>query len=378
MVGLLPNLSADLRLPLPAVGSLVTWYALTVTVAGPLVSLLMLRVARRKALLALVTVFVAGNVMAALAGGFAMLVAARMIIALTHSTSFALALVIGVSMAPAMYRGRAIAVVAAGWNLATVFGAPLGTWIGDHYGWRATFWGIAVLSALILAAVAVLIRPPQPDTPPHLHSEVRALLDRQVVTVLAIIIAAQAGLFTVYTYITPLLGEVSGFASPAVTMLLAVFGFGALAGNILGGRLADRAPWGSLCALLAVLVAVLAVFAITSHVRWAAAATVLVLGVITAALIPLLQERALVAAPAAPTLVTAISASAFNLGVAGGSKIGGEVLSTGFGLSDLAWIGALVALIALPPAAHAAFLHRRAGLLVRIADRDPSPSRTTC
>ncbi|MEV0277647.1 MFS transporter [Streptomyces sp. NPDC050610] len=361
MVGLLPDLSSDLSLPLPTAGSLVTWYALTVTVAGPLVTVLMLRVPRRTALLVLVAVFVAGNVAAASAGAFGMLAAARMVTALTHSTSFAVALVIAVSMSPPDRRGRAISVVAAGWNLATVFGAPLGTWVGERYGWRVTFWSIAVLSALILTAVAVLVRPPAPDAPLRPRAEVRALLNGRVATVLSIIIVAQAGLFTLYTYITPLLREVSGFRAPVVTVLLAVFGFGALFGNILGGRLADRAPWGALCALLAALAAVLALFTLTSRVQWAGALTVLLLGAVSGALIPLLQHQALAAAPGAPTLVTAIGASAFNLGVAGGSKLGGEALGTGFGLGDLAWLGGLVALAALPLAVRTALRRSRAG-----------------
>jgi DHA1 family inner membrane transport protein len=379
MVGLLPDLSADLRVPLPMAGSLVTWYALTVTVGGPLVTVLTLRAPRKTVLLGLVSVFVVGNVMAALAGGFGMLLAARMITALTHSTSFAVALVIAVSMVPEAYRGRAIAVVAAGWNLATVLGAPLGTWIGDRHGWRATFWGIAALSILVLAAVTVLVPPLRQETPLRPRAEVGALLDRRVATVLAIIIAAQAGLFTLYTYITALLGEVSGFGAQAIAALLAVFGAGALAGNVLGGRLADRAPWRPLCVLLAALAAVLAVFAITSHDKWAAAVTMLALGVIAAALIPLLQERALAAAPSAPTLVTAVSASAFNLGVAGGSKLGGQALDVGFGFADLTWIGALVALAALPLTARAALQSHRAGHLGHAAtDRELSATPTNC
>lgn len=354
MVGLLPDLAADLDLPLPTAGSLVTWYALTVTVSGPLVTVLLLRFDRRRTLLGLVALFVAANAAAALADGFGVLLAARMVTALTHSTAFAVALVIAVSLSPATHRGRAISVVASGWNLATVFGAPLGTWIGGAYGWRATFWGITALSVLVLAAVAVVVRPPAQAAAPRAGTELRALRDRRVAALLAIVIAAQAGLFTVYTYISPLLAEVSGFGPTAVTVLLAVFGLGALGGNLLGGRLADRAPWSALCALLAGLATVLALFAPTSRAQFSAAVTVLVLGAISGALIPLLQERALAAAPAAPTLVTAVSASTVNLGIAGGSGIGGAALGGGVALGQLPWIGALVALAALPLAVRAA------------------------
>jgi DHA1 family inner membrane transport protein len=345
MVGLLPRLSADLHRPLPATGSLVTWYALVVTVAGPLVTVLMLRVARRRALLMLLAVFVAGNLAAALAGSFGALM------------MFALAMVIAVTMVPAARRGRAVAIVTAGWNLATVLGAPLGTWVGDNYGWRTTFWAIATLAALVLCAVAALVRPPAPQEGARPGSEVRAVFRPRVALVLAIIVVAQAGLFTTYTYIAALLRQVSGFTPTAVTTLLALFGLGAVGGNVLGGRIADRSPQAGLCALLTALTSVLAAFAFTSRIQWAAAATVLVLGVIAAALIPLLQDRALAAAPEAPTLVTAISASTFNLGVAGGSRLGGQALTAGLTLPDLPWIGALLAGGGVLLAAAAAYRH---------------------
>ncbi|MGK5639579.1 MFS transporter [Streptomyces sp. URMC 126] len=342
MVGLLPTLAADLNRPLPAVGRLVTWYALVVTVAGPVVTVAVLRLSRRRALLGLLGVFVVGNAGAALADGAGMLAAARVVTALTHSTSFATALVIAVSAAPAAQRGRAIAVVAAGWNLATVLGAPLGTWIGGRYGWRTTFGGIAALSVLVLIAVALVVRPPEPRTRPAPRAEVRSLLGRDAIRVLAVTVLAQAGLFTLHTYIAPLLDDVSGFSPDAVTLLLAVFGGGALLGNVLDGRFADRAPQRALPATLLTLAAVLAALAVASHARWSAALTVLVLGVVSAVLIPLLQERALAAAPGAPTLITAVTASAFNLGTAGGSALGGQALGSGLALDDLAWLGGLL------------------------------------
>ncbi|GAA0930754.1 MFS transporter [Nonomuraea longicatena] len=343
VVGLLPQLAEDLRRPLPTVGSLVTWYALVVTVAGPLVTVGMLRLARRRALLVLLGVFVAGNLAAALAGSFGALMAARMLTALTHSTAFAVALTIAVAMTPATQRGRAIAVVTAGWNLATAFGAPLGTWLGDEFGWRATFWAITALAVLVLGAGTALVRPPAPQEVARPGAEVRGMLRPKAALVLAVIVLAQAGLFTAYTYIAPLLRQVSGFTDASVTVLLALFGVGAIGGNVLGGQLADRAPWAGLRTLLTALAGTLAVFTCTSGVGWAAAATVLALGVIAAALTPLLQDRALAAAPEAPTLVTAIGASAFNLGIAGGSQLGGQALTVGLALHDLPWAGALVA-----------------------------------
>ncbi|WP_083734872.1 MFS transporter [Actinomadura sp. CNU-125] len=344
VVGLLPELAADLDRPLPAVGSLVTWYALVVTLvvtlAGPPVTVLVLRMPRRHALPTLLGVFVAGNTAAALADGLGVLLAARTLTALTHGTTFAVAVVIAVSMAPETGRGRAVAVVSAGWNLATFLGAPLGTWIGGQHGWRTTFACIAAFGALLVVAAAVLVRPPAPGTDGRARGEIRGLRGRGVGTILAITVVAQAGTFTAYTYIAPLLREVGGFTAAAVTALLALFGLGALVGNVLGGRLADRASDAALCGTPAALAIVLAAVAFTGRAQWAGVAVVAALGAVSGALIPLLQARALIAAPHAPTLVTAIGASAVNLGIAGGAEIGGRALAAGVPLDGLGWVGA--------------------------------------
>jgi DHA1 family inner membrane transport protein len=370
MVGLLPTLSADLRVPVPTAGLLVSSYALTVTVGGPLVTALTLRLPRKALLLALLGVFVAANAVAALAVGFGALVAARMVTALTHSTSFAVAVVLAVDMVPQARRGQAIAVVSAGWNLATVLGAPLGIWIGQAYGWRATCWAITALSVLVFAAVAALTTAPSEETSRPSRTEVAALRDLRVLTVIGIIILAEAGLFTVYTYISPLLGEVSGFRPQAIPVLLAVLGAGALAGNFAGGRLADRSPWGSLCATILALAGTLTALLLVERTRAITVATVLVLGVVMGTLVPLLQERALAAAPSAPTLITATSASAFNLGIAGGSWFGGRALDAGLGLARLPWAGVPAVLAALALAIHAAWGHR-SGSPARTRLRDP-------
>ncbi|MGW0661017.1 MFS transporter [Streptodolium elevatio] len=357
MTGLVPALSADFDRPVSTTGSLVGWYALTVTVAGPLVTIALLRLPPRRVLLGMLAAFTAGSAAAALATGFDTLLAARVLTALTHSTTFAVAMVAAISSAPAGQRGRVVAVVASGWNLASVLGAPLGTWIGDRFGWRTTFWGIAAFALLVFVAAAALVRP-RSAAPPTPRTEVAALLRPRVGLVLAATVLVQAGLFTAYTYISPLLQGPGGFSSAGVSVLLAVFGVGALLGNGLGGRLADRAPARALCLAIFVLASVLALTAGAIHAQLAAVGAVFALGTASAVLIPLLQERALDAGPGAPTLVTAVSASAFNLGIAGGSWLGGRALDTGLGLPDLAWLGGAVVLVALAPALAAARLDR--------------------
>jgi DHA1 family inner membrane transport protein len=358
MIGLVPELATDLQRSLSAVGGLISWYALVVTVAGPVITVLMLRMNPRDALLALLSAFVAGNVCAAVAHGLPMLLAARMFTALTHSTSFAVAVTIAISVTPLKHRGRAIAMVSAGWNLATVFGAPLGTWLGQHFGWRTTFWCIAMVAGLVVIAVTVMTRHATSTAPSDPRTEIRALANRRVGGVLVTAIVAQAGLFVVYTYVSPILSDVSGFGATAVAALLAGFGVGGLAGNLIGGRLAARHPWRWLCLLLTAMGLTLAAFSLAGANQWAAAATVLVMGAISGAVIPLIQERAIDAATSAPTLITAVAASAINLGIAGGAAIGGQALTAGVALSGLGWLGAGGTVVAVLTAALTA-RHRR-------------------
>jgi MFS transporter, DHA1 family, inner membrane transport protein len=359
VVGLLPGLSDDLRVSVPTAGLLVTGYALATTVGGPLVTALTLRAPRKAALLGLLVVFTAGNLVAASADGFGLLMAARVLTALTHSTFFAITVVTAAAMVPEARRGRAVAFVSMGLNLATVLGAPLGTWIGNTHGWRAVFWALGAVSALAFVAVGLLVPAIRPDAAPRLRDGLVALRARRAVVLLAVTLVTQTGFFVVYTYIAPILGDVTGFGERSVTALMVVFGGGALVGNIVGGRLADRRPQGSLRALIGAMAAGLAVFAVTSH--WAATAVVTVfgLGVVAFALVPVLQTRAVAAASDAPTLAVSAYTSVFNLAIAAGSWLGGRVLgSGGLGLTALAPVGALVVLAGLGLASDTVFTGR--------------------
>ncbi|MEU5108961.1 MFS transporter [Streptomyces sp. NPDC021354] len=361
VVGLLPELSGDLRVSVPTAGLLVTGYALAVTVGGPVVTALTLRAPRKGALLGLLGVFTAGNLVAASAGGFGLLMAARVLTALTHSTFFAITVVTAAAMVPEERRGRAVAFVSTGLNLATVLGAPLGTWIGNAHGWRATFWALGAVSALAFVAVARLVPAVRPDSAPRLRDGLAALRARRAVALLAVTLVAETGFFVVYTYIAPILGDVAGFGEGAVTVLLVVFGGGALVGNLVGGRLADRRPQSALRALIGALAAALAGFAVAGH--WAATAAVVVfgLGVVAFVLVPVLQTQAVAAAPDAPTLAVSAYTSVFNLAIAAGSWLGGRVLdSGGLGLTALAPVGALVVLAGLGLTADTVFTGRAA------------------
>ncbi|RKT83361.1 MFS transporter, DHA1 family, inner membrane transport protein [Saccharopolyspora antimicrobica] len=346
VLGVLPDIAGDLRVSVGTTGLLVTGYALTVAFAGPVFTALTTRVPRKALLIGMIALFAAGNVLAALAGSFGLVLIARVVAALVHSTFFAVGLVQAVSVVGAERRGWAIAVVSAGLNLATVLGAPLGTFIGHELGWRATFWAVAGASAVAAGLIVVAVPRSSAVGPQSVRAEIGALADREVLVVVAVTVLAQIALFTPYTYIATILTEVSGFATGAVAWLLMAFGAGGLVGNVIGGRLADRWPWGSVRGLLAGMVFVLGVFALVVQYAGAAAVGVLVLGVVSCALIPALQSRAFAAAAAAPTLTVAVNTSAFNLGNAGGAWIGGRVLDGGAAPHWLIGIGIFAAVAA--------------------------------
>ncbi|SDZ03352.1 MFS transporter, DHA1 family, inner membrane transport protein [Saccharopolyspora shandongensis] len=347
VIGVLPDIAADLQVSVGTTGLLVTGYALTVALAGPVVTAATTRLPRKALLIGLIAVFTAGNVLAAVAGAFGLVMIARVLAALVHSTFFAVGLVQAVSVVGEERRGWAIAVVSAGLNLATVLGAPLGTFIGHELGWRTTFWAIAALSLVATVVVAVAVPPSRATGTSSVRAEIRALGSREVLVVVVVTVLAQIALFTPYTYIATILTGVSGFGAGAVAWLLMAFGVGGLLGNLVGGRLADLRPWGSVRGLLAGMAVVLAVFGLVVRNPVAAAVGVFVLGAVSCALIPALQARAFAAAAGAPTLTVAVNTSAFNLGNAGGAWIGGRALDGGAGPHWLIGIGILAALAAL-------------------------------
>ncbi|MEU5847872.1 MFS transporter [Saccharopolyspora shandongensis] len=347
VIGVLPDIAADLQVSVGTTGLLVTGYALTVALAGPVVTAATTRLPRKALLIGLIAVFTAGNVLAAVAGAFGLVMIARVLAALVHSTFFAVGLVQAVSVVGEERRGWAIAVVSAGLNLATVLGAPLGTFIGHELGWRTTFWAIAALSLVATVVVAVAVPSSRATGTSSVRAEIGALGSREVLVVVVVTVLAQIALFTPYTYIAAILTGVSGFGAGAVAWLLMAFGVGGLLGNLVGGRLADLRPWGSVRGLLAGMAVVLAVFGLVVRDPVAAAVGVFVLGAVSCALIPALQARAFAAAAGAPTLTVAVNTSAFNLGNAGGAWIGGRVLDGGAGPYWLIGIGILAALAAL-------------------------------
>jgi MFS transporter, DHA1 family, inner membrane transport protein len=328
----------------------------------PVVTVLTARLARKPLIVGLIVVSVTGNLASAVAPGYTVLLVARFTAGLVVATFFAVAITTAVSTAPAGKQASTVAKLTLGMNLGIVLGTPIGTVIGQNLGWRATFLAIAIVSAAALLLVVPSV-PAQPaaSTGPVL-GELRVLLKRDVQLAIALTAVGNVGVVTVFIYITPLLTDISGFATGAVPVLLLVYGAGAVAGNFLGGWLADKALIRSLTGLLAALAGVLALFWLVSETQALAAMLTFVMGVLAYAIIPGMQTRVMTIASSAPTLAVAVNASGFQLAAAFAGWLGGRVISDGPGLRSLYLVGAVLTAAGLAIAIHSLRRERQLAL----------------
>ncbi|WP_326788152.1 MFS transporter [Streptomyces sp. NBC_00151] len=360
MMGLLPDVAGDLGISIPAAGHLVSAYALGVVIGAPLLAAATARMSRRTVLIALMGLFVAGNALSALAPGENWLLAARFLSGLPHGAFFGVGAVVATGLVAPERKARSVSLMFLGLTVANIAGVPAATLVGQHLGWRATFLGVSAIGVAAIASLYLLI----PRTPGHtpgggLRGELAALRPLPVWLALGTTVAGFAALFSAYSYITPMLTDAAGYADGSVTLLLALFGVGATAGNLLGGRLADHAMRRTLFGGLASLVAVLAAFPVLMRTEWSAAVAVVLLG--TAAFVTgsPLQLMVMEKAAAAPSLASSANQAAFNLANAGGAWIGGLALAAGFGATSPALAGAGLAVLGLAVAAAAHVVDRR-------------------
>lgn len=292
VAGLLLNVAGDLKVSTSTAGLLVTGYALGVVVGAPLVTALTRRLPRKTILLVLMGLFVVGNLLCAVAPNYAMLMSARVITGLAHAAFFGIGSVIAAELVPPGKQASAIAIMFTGVTLANVLGVPLGTLIGQAFGWRFTFWAVTILGVLAIVSIAVLVpRVPHDDGAPSIRQELRVIRRPQVLLAFAMTTFGQGSVITVLTYITPILVKITGFTERAVSPILLLFGVGFVVGNTLGGKLADRWLMPSLLGILTMLAAVLAGFTITSHDQVATLLTVFLFGAAAFGIVPGLQLR---------------------------------------------------------------------------------------
>lgn len=358
VAGLLPDISADLHVSLSAAGLLVSGYAAGVAVGAPLLTALTGRLDRKHLLLGLMVIFIVGNLVGAIAPSYGVLMTARVIAAFAHGTFFAVGSIVATQVVPPGKGAAAIATMFTGLTFANVIGVPAGTVIGHQLGWRATFWVITALGVLGAALIAALVPSLKVQDPPSLRQEVGVLRRPQVLLALAMTLFGYGGIFVAFTYIAPILEQITGFSQSMVTVLLVLFGLGLFVGNALGGKLADRHVMRALMGILTALAAVLAVLSVTAHNQVAAAITVFLLGAAGFGTVPGLQLRVMDKAEGAPNVASALNIGAFNLGIAGGAFLGGVVVDSPLGLGATPWVGALVTLVGLALAAVSARMDR--------------------
>lgn len=361
MMGLLPDVADDLGISIPTAGHLVSAYALGVVIGAPLLAALTSKLSRRHVLIGLMVLFVVGNALSALAPGHGWLLAARFLSGLPHGAFFGVGAVVATGLVPPERKARSVSLMFLGLTVANIAGVPAATLMGQHLGWRATFLGVAAIGIAAIAALALLIPADRATAVPSagLRGELAALRPLPVWLALLTTVAGFGALFAAYSYITPMLTEAAGYAEGSVTVLLALFGVGATAGNLLGGRLADHSLRGTLFGGLGALAVVLALFPVLMRDEWGAAVAVALLG--TAAFVTgsPLQLMVMEKAAAAPSLASSANQAAFNLANAGGAWIGGLSLAAGFGATSPAVAGAALAVLGLGVAGAAYAVDRR-------------------
>ncbi|WP_420006462.1 MFS transporter [Arenibacterium sp. LLYu02] len=363
IVGLLPTVATDLGITLPLAGLIVSVYALGVTFGAPVLTALTGQMPRKALLLALMALFIAGNLLAGLAPSYPVLLIGRVLSAFAHGVFFSVGATIAASLVALDRRASAIALMFMGLTLAIVSGVPLGTLIGQQFGWRATFWGVSALGTLALAGIALLLpagleRP----APARLNQQLRVLTSGRLLLVYAMTALGYGGTFVAFTFLVPILEQITGFASSTVSLILVLYGLAIAAGNLAGGRIANRNPAKALMCLFAVQALVLAVFTLTATHPVAALITLAAMGFLSFANVPGLQlyvvQLAQAERPASVDVASALNIAAFNLGIAVGAWIGGIVVDSQLGLGATPLVGAALVALAFLATVRSAALDR--------------------
>ena len=349
IAGVLPEVATGLGVTIPVAGYLVTGYAIGIAVGGPLLAVATKKFSRKTLILALGAVFTLGQVLCALAPNFELLMAARVLVAIVHGTYFGIAAVVAVSLVPEDKRGFAVALILSGLTVSNILGVPGGTAIGNALGWRATFWAVGALGLVATLAIAVCLprSAGAATTSGSFAREFKVLGRQQIVTSLFIVILVMIGQYSLFTYIAPLLREVSGFDALTVPWILLLYGVGSTIGVFIGGRLADWRLMPSLIVILSTqALAFLALYYVSPY-PWIMAVTVVIWGGVNFAFGSPVQSRVLAWAADAPNLASSLIPTGFNIGIAIGAILGAGLLEAGYGYRSLPLIGAMALVLAV-------------------------------
>jgi len=349
IAGVLPEVATGLGVTIPVAGYLVTGYAIGIAVGGPLLAVATKKFSRKTLILVLGAIFTLGQVLCALSPNFEMLMAARVLVAVVHGTYFGIAAVVAVSLVPEDKRGFAVALILSGLTVSNILGVPGGTAIGNALGWRATFWAVGVLGLIATFAIALYLPSSAgaATTSGSFAREFKVLGRQQIVTSLFIVILVMIGQYSLFTYIAPLLREVSGFDALTVPWILLLYGVGSTIGVFIGGRLADWRLMPSLIVILTTQALAFLTLYYVSPYPWIMAVTVVIWGGVNFAFGSPVQSRVLAWAADAPNLASSLIPTGFNIGIAIGAILGANLLEAGYGYRALPLIGAVALVLAV-------------------------------
>ncbi|KGQ32224.1 MFS sugar transporter [Gallibacterium genomosp. 2] len=352
IVGLVSTIAQSLAISVPSAGLLVSLYALSVAVSAPLLTAMTARWQRRNVLLFLMAIFVVGNFLAWQATNFSTLIGARIVTGLAHGVFFSIGSTIATQLVTKEKAAAAIAMMFTGLTVALVTGVPLGAYIGQHFGWQTTF--LAVMSLGVIAFIGALLFVPknlQQPEPVKLMQQLDVIRSPRLLLVYAMTALGYGGTFVLFTFLSPMLQQLSGFNGNDVSLILVGYGIAVALGNTLGGKLADKLRTiRSLKYIFSVQMLVLFSFYFTAQSAWAVLISTMLLGLTSFANVPPLQllvvEQAKIDAPQSVDVASGLNIAAFNLGITIGAGIGGQVVAE-IGLLDTAWVGAVILAVTL-------------------------------
>jgi DHA1 family inner membrane transport protein len=348
--GLLPAIASDLEVSIPTAGLLISGYAIGVAIASPALALVTGGVPRKLLLLVIMGVLILGSILSALSGSYWMLLGARLLVAACHGLFFGVALVLASQLAPAGRQATAVSLLMAGVNAATILGVPLGTAIGNAATWRMTFWLIVALAVLATIIVALLIPDKRTDaraTRSNFGAELSAALRPAALLCYASIALSMVAFFVIVSYIVPFLTIVSGISPEAVPWILLAIGVAGFFGNLLGGRLGDWSPVGTMVGSLAINVVLFGALWNIASSGWGVAILLSLIWLVGFCFAAPAQSRILKEVSDAPTFASTLISTAFQVGIAGGAALGGAVIASGWGYANLPLVSTLFIALAL-------------------------------
>ena len=342
-MGLLPVIADGVQVSIPTAGMLVAAYAIAVMVGAPVMTLLFSRFGKRTALISLMLIFTIGNLLSAFAPSYTTLLLSRLFTSLNHGAFFGIGAVVAASVVPKDKQARAIAAIFMGLTVANIGGVPAATWIGQQVGWRVAFGGTAMLGLITMAALWVALPKGMPGTRPDVRRELKVLVRPEVLLAMSTTVLGSAAMFTLYTYIAPMLTELTQASPGFVAFALVLIGIGFTLGNSLGGRLADWSLDGATKLILAALALTMLLLPVLLTTHTGAAIGLVFWGAAAFGIVPPVQMRVMQAASQAPGLASSVNVGAFNLGNAVGAALGGMVIGQGLGYAAVPLVGAALA-----------------------------------